>query len=101
MDVTAPFDDVNDVLAVAEQWMNEGRELVIATVVEGDGPAQSLIGRRMIIDAGGAIFGGFDCNALELAAQARAAVTLATGEQQLLDIELPHGHACLYVERLG
>lgn len=98
LDAVVPLDEANDVLATAERWMSEGRELAIATIVAGAGAS---VGRRMIVDGQGEVFGGFGQGSAEAAARARAGTVIASGEPVLLDIELPDGHARLYVERLG
>lgn len=101
MNADAPFDEANDVLVAAERWMGEGRELAIATIIAAEGEAGLLAGRRMIIDASGAVFGGFGHCEIDKAAAMRASAVIMAGEPQLLDLPLPDGHARLYVERLG
>ena len=98
MDAAAPFDDADDVLAVAERWMNEGRDFAIATIVAGE---SASVGRRMIVDAEGTVFGRLGRDPIEAAAQAQAEAVIGSGEPALLDIGLPEGHARLYVERMG
>lgn len=97
----APFDDGDDALAVAERWMEEGRELAVATIVAGEGTAAPLVGRRLIVDAGGAVCGALGHGPVEEAAREAAAAVIASGGPRLLDFGLLGGHACLYVERLG
>lgn len=99
MNVVAPFEEANDVLATAERWMKEGRELAVATVVACEGA--SFVGRRMIVDDRGAFFGSLGQDSIEAVAKARAETVILSGEPCLLDIGLPAGHARLYVERLG
>lgn len=91
----------DDPLAVAEAWMGEGRDLAIATMVAGKGPAALLVGRRLVVDAGGATCGGLGHGPADDAASAQAAAVIATGEPCLLDLALPDGHALIHVERLG
>lgn len=101
MEGVTPFNGENDALAVAERWMAEGRELAVATLVTGEGTAASCIGRRLVVDAGGAACGALGHGSVEEAARAQATAVIVSGEPCLLDFDLPGGHASVYVERLG
>lgn len=101
MGVDTAFEAANDVLVVAERWMNQSRELAVITIVAGAGNAAGLVGRRMIVAANGAVFGSLGPCVSDQAAARQASAVITSGEPHLLDLPLPDGHVRLYAERLG
>jgi len=81
--------------------MAQGRDLAIVTLVACDGPVGMPVGSRLVVDAQGEACGFLAGPALDAAMRAEALAVIAGGEPRLLDFELPSGHACVYVERLG
>ena len=83
--------------------MGQGRDLAVATLVAYDGRAEAAaaVGSRLVIDAGGNICGSLASGELDAMIRTEALAAIACGEPRLLDLDLPDGHARVYVERLG
>ena len=101
-----------DPLDIAETWLNEGRDVAIATVVETWGSAPRPVGSHLVIDADGNFEGSVSGGCVEGAVVAEAADILHNGEPRMLEFGVADetawqvGLSCggkirVYVERLG
>ncbi len=101
-----------DPLAIAENWMKDGRDVAIATVVETWGSAPRPVGSHLVIDTQGNFEGSVSGGCVEGAVVAEAAEVLADGEPRMLEFGVADeaawrvGLSCggkirVYVERLG
>ena len=103
---------VLDELRTAEQWMKEGKEVAIATVVSTWGSAPRLVGSHLVMDEEGNFEGSVSGGCVEGAVVAEAMDVLGTGEAKMLEFGVADetawevGLSCggrirVYVERLG
>ncbi|WP_163271309.1 XdhC family protein [Chelativorans alearense] len=101
-----------DPLMAAEDWMKEGRDVAIATVVETWGSAPRPVGSHLIIDGEGHFEGSVSGGCVEGAVVAEAADVLSDGKPRMLEFGVADetawqvGLSCggrikVYVERLG
>ncbi len=101
-----------DALGTAEKWVDEGRGVAIATVVETWGSAPRPVGSQLVIDADGNFEGSVSGGCVEGAVVAEAADILQTGEPRMLEFGVADetawqvglscgGKISVYVERLG
>ncbi|WP_295810506.1 XdhC family protein [uncultured Nitratireductor sp.] len=104
--------EMRDPLMIAEDWMQAGRDVAIATVVETWGSAPRPVGSHLVIDADGNFEGSVSGGCVEGAVVAEAADVLAEGEPRMLEFGVADetawevGLSCggrikVYVERLG
>jgi xanthine/CO dehydrogenase XdhC/CoxF family maturation factor len=100
-----------DVLDLAESWLNQGRTLALATVVETWGSAPRPAGSHLIIDADGNFEGSVSGGCVEGAVVGEAQDVIASGKPRLLEFGVADetawrvGLSCggrirVYVERL-
>lgn len=103
---------IRDPLSIAEEWMNEGRDVAIATVVETWGSAPRPVGSHLVIDCDGLFEGSVSGGCVEGAVIAEAAEVIADGKPRILEFGVADetawqvGLSCggrikIYVERLG
>lgn len=101
-----------DPLVIAENWMNAGKEVAIATVVETWGSAPRPTGSHLVIDGDGNFEGSVSGGCVEGAVVSEAMDVLSQGEPRLLEFGVADetawqvGLSCggkikVYVERLG
>ena len=101
-----------DPLMVAEEWMDEGREVAIATVIETWGSAPRPVGSQLAIDADGNFHGSVSGGCVEGAVVSEAVDIIGDGEPRMLEFGVADetawqvGLSCggrirVYVERLG
>lgn len=101
-----------DELAVAEAWMQAGKEVVVATVVETWGSAPRPVGSHLVIDQDGNFEGSVSGGCVEGSVIADAMDVLASGEPKMLEFGVADetawrvGLSCggrirVYVERIG
>ena len=101
-----------DPLVIAENWMNAGKEVAIATVVETWGSAPRPTGSHLVIDGDGNFEGSVSGGCVEGAVVSEAMDVLSQGEPRLLEFGVADetawqvGLSCggkikIYVERLG
>lgn len=106
------LDEANDPLMIAENWMKEGRDVAIATVVETWGSAPRPVGSHLVIDADGRFHGSVSGGCVEGAVVAEAADVIGDGKPRMLEFGVADetawevGLSCggrikVYVERLG
>jgi xanthine/CO dehydrogenase XdhC/CoxF family maturation factor len=75
----------DDILAAAEQWRAEGREVAIATVVETWGSAPRPVGSHLVIDGEGVFLGSVSGGCVEGAVVTEALDVIASGEAKTLE----------------
>ena len=108
----AEHTDTRDPLMIAESWMNEGRDLAIATVVETWGSAPRPTGSHLVIDADGNFEVSVSGGCVEGAVIAEAIDVIESGKPRMLEFGVADetawrvGLSCggkirVYLERLG
>jgi len=75
----------HSILQQASDWLNEGRKLAIATVVETWGSAPQPIGSQLVIDADGNFVGSVSGGCVEGAVVTEAIDVIATGKPKLMN----------------
>ncbi len=109
---TAILDDARDPLLIAEGWLNEGRQVAIATVVETWGSAPRPAGSHLVIDAEGNFHGSVSGGCVEGAVVTEALDVIGSGTARMLEFGVADetawrvGLSCggrikVYVERLN
>ena len=78
-------DETRDPLMIAEDWMQAGRDVAIATVVETWGSAPRPVGSHLVIDADGNFEGSVSGGCVEGAVVAEAADVLTEGRPRMLE----------------
>ena len=74
----------HSILEAASQWLDQGRKLAIATVVETWGSAPQPIGSQLVIDAEGNFIGSVSGGCVEGAVVSEAIDIIGTGTPKLL-----------------
>jgi xanthine/CO dehydrogenase XdhC/CoxF family maturation factor len=74
-----------DVLGLAEAWVEAGRGVALATVVETWGSAPRPVGSHLVIDADGHFEGSVSGGCVEGAVISEAVEVIGTGEPRLLE----------------
>jgi xanthine/CO dehydrogenase XdhC/CoxF family maturation factor len=101
-----------DPLFTAENWMRDGKEVAVATVIETWGSAPRPMGSRLVIDAAGNFQGSVSGGCVEGAVISEAMEVIASGEPRMLEFGVADetawrvGLSCggrikIYVERVG
>jgi len=75
----------HDPLGVAEAWLDDGRAVAIATVIETWGSAPRPVGSQLVIDGDGNFEGSVSGGCVEGAVVAEAADVIADGTSRLLE----------------
>ncbi|MEM8743665.1 MAG: XdhC family protein [Pseudomonadota bacterium] len=99
-------------LETAKTWVDDGREVALATVVETWGSAPVPVGGHLAIDGNGDFVGSVSGGCVEAEVIARAEDVIATGKPELLEFGVANetawgvGLACggrirVFVEKLG
>ena len=112
MENSAYLDEARDPLIIAEDWMKNGKDVAIATVVETWGSAPRQAGSHLVIDAGGNFHGSVSGGCVEGAVVAEALDVIGSGKAKMLEFGVTDetawnvGLSCggrikVYVERLG
>lgn len=107
-----PLDETRDPLAIAESWMDEGRDVAIATVVETWGSAPRPVGSHLVIDGEGNFEGSVSGGCVEGAVITEALDVIDSGVARMLEFGVADetawqvGLSCggrikVYVERLA
>lgn len=102
----------DDPLMIAEEWMGQGREVAIATVVETWGSAPRPAGSHLVIDSAGEFHGSVSGGCVEGDVIAEALDVIRHGEPKVLEFGVADetawraGLSCggrirVYLERLG
>lgn len=74
-----------DPLGIAESWIDEGRSVALATVIETWGSAPRPAGSHLVIDADGNFQGSVSGGCVEGAVVAEAADVIADGHARMLE----------------
>ncbi|MBY5795534.1 MULTISPECIES: XdhC family protein [Rhizobium] len=104
--------NLTDPLLTAEHWMEAGRAVAIATVIETWGSAPRPVGSHLVVDADGNFEGSVSGGCVEGAVVTAAAEVIAAGKAQMLQFGVADetawraGLSCggrirVFVERLG
>ena len=75
----------DDILAIAERWAGEGRNLALATVIETWGSAPRPVGSHLVIDADGAFMGSVSGGCVEGAVVTEALDVIGSGKPKVLE----------------
>lgn len=75
----------SDILQTAENWIDEGRDVALATVVETWGSAPRPVGSHLVIDAEGNFEGSVSGGCVEGAVIGEAIEAIETGEPKMLE----------------
>ncbi len=105
-------EEPRDPLLIAEEWMGEGRQVAIATVIETWGSAPRPAGSQLAIDADGDFHGSVSGGCVEGAVVAEAMDVIGSGDPRMLEFGVADetawqvGLSCggrirVYVERVG
>ena len=105
-------EEARDPLIIAEDWMKDGKDVAIATVVETWGSAPRPVGSHLVIDAEGNFHGSVSGGCVEGAVVAEAVDVIGSGKARMLEFGVADetawqvGLSCggrikVYVERLG
>ena len=75
----------HDVLATAEKWLDEGRKVALATVVETWGSAPRPVGSHLVIDQDGNFEGSVSGGCVEGAVVGEALDVIEAGAPRMLE----------------
>lgn len=103
---------MSETLRSAQVWLEEGRDVVLATVVETWGSAPVPAGGHLIVDGAGDFAGSVSGGCVEAEVIARSQDVIASGKPELLEFGVDNetawgvGLACggrirVFVEKLG
>jgi xanthine/CO dehydrogenase XdhC/CoxF family maturation factor len=112
MSANAILDEARDPLVIAENWMKEGKDVAIATVVETWGSAPRPVGSHLVIDQDGNFHGSVSGGCVEGAVVTEALDIIGAGGSKMLEFGVADetawrvGLSCggrikVFVERLG
>ena len=79
------LDESRDPLSIAEGWMQEGRDVALATVVETWGSAPRPVGSHLVIDSDGNFHGSVSGGCVEGAVVTEALDVIASGKPKMLE----------------
>ena len=75
----------NDILAIAQSWLGEGRDVALATVIETWGSAPRPVGSHLVIDSEGAFMGSVSGGCVEGAVVTEAVDVIGSGKSKVLE----------------
>ena len=75
---------MKDLLEQARDWLDEGRQVAVATVIETWGSAPQPVGARLVIDGEGNFIGSVSGGCVEGAVVSEAMDVLETGGHKVL-----------------
>ena len=85
MENSAHLDEARDPLLIAEGWMNDGRNVAVATVVETWGSAPRPVGSYLVIDSDGNFHGSVSGGCVEGAVVTEAVEVIDSGRPKMLE----------------
>ena len=102
----------DDIIAIASQWLSEGRKVALATVVKTWGSSPLPVGSQLVIDDNYAFAGSVSGGCIEGAVIEEAQLVIKNGEAKLLNFGIENerawevGLSCggdieIYVEQIG
>src|SRR5690606_39286560 len=94
MDKPAQIDEARDPLSIAEHWIEDGRAVAIATVVETWGSAPRPAGSDLVIDEEGNFHGSVSGGCVEGAVGTEAQDVLSTSEPRMLEFGVADQPPC-------
>ena len=111
-DVSSWVEGGCDPLEVAEAWLDEGRSVAVATVIDTWGSAPRPVGSHLVVDGEGNFEGSVSGGCVEGAVVAEAVDIIAAGGARVLEFGVSDetawqvGLSCggrirIHVERLG
>lgn len=81
------------ILGSALDWLDEGRHVALATVIQTWGSAPQPVGSKLIVDGDGNFLGSVSGGCVEAAVIAEAPEVLSSGKAKLLRYEVEDGRA--------
>lgn len=88
-----PPADENEILAAAQRWLTEGRNVALATVVETWGSSPQPAGSLMVMDDRANMLGSVSGGCIESAVIAEAETMWKDGQPKLLEYGVTDGMA--------
>ena len=85
MENAAHLDEARDPLIIAEGWMEDGKDVAIATVVETWGSAPRPVGSNLVIDNDGNFLGSVSGGCVEGAVVTEALDVIQSGKPKILE----------------
>jgi xanthine/CO dehydrogenase XdhC/CoxF family maturation factor len=83
----------DDVIAIAEQWLQQGRKVALATVVKTWGSSPLPIGSQLVIDDNYAFEGSVSGGCIEGAVIEEAQLVIKSGAAKLLNFGIENERA--------
>lgn len=74
-----------DILATAAAWLDEGRQVALATVVQTWGSSPRPVGSQLLVDGKGSMLGSVSGGCIEGAVLHEARTVIEGGEARLLE----------------
>ena len=90
---TTANSNTDDVLAEARCWLEDGRKVAVATVVETWGSSPRPVGSQLAVDDRGAMIGSVSGGCIEGAVVHEADQVMAQGEPRLLEFGVSNEQA--------
>lgn len=85
MENSAHLDEARDPLLIAEGWIDDGRNVAVATVVETWGSAPRPVGSHLVIDSDGNFHGSVSGGCVEGAVVTEAVEVIDSGKPKMLE----------------
>ena len=83
----------DDIIAIASQWLSEGRQVALATVVKTWGSSPLPVGSQLVIDDNYAFAGSVSGGCIEGAVIEEAQLVIKNGETKLLNFGIDNERA--------
>ncbi len=78
-------DEIDDIARIALGWLDEGRKIALATVIETWGSAPRRVGAQLVIDEAGQMMGSVSGGCVEGAVIFAAQDAIASGKAEILE----------------
>jgi xanthine/CO dehydrogenase XdhC/CoxF family maturation factor len=85
--------NTDDVLASAAQWLGEGRQVAVATVIRTWGSSPRPVGSQLVIDGDGLFVGSVSGGCIEGAVVQEALEVMAAGDTRKLEFGVSNEQA--------